>query len=112
MEKTFQLDQRETTLLAQLDNERTQALAAVGALSLDMETARKNLDAAAERQRGFIRQAVTSRGIERYDNARAANGQLFVSLPDLPPLEIAEPVNGPAAAINPTAKHPKQPAKE
>ena len=43
MEKTYQLDQRESAMLNSLDQERTQALAAVGALSLDMETARKNL---------------------------------------------------------------------
>lgn len=105
MEKTYQLDQRETMLLGQLDQERTQALAVVGALSLDMETARKNLDAAAERQRGFIKQAVVARGIDRYENARAANGQLFVSLPDEPAApEIRmhdRGLNGPASDHQP-----------
>lgn len=82
MEKTFQLDQKEAALLGQLDQERTQALAMVGALSLDMEQAKKNLDAAAERQRSFIKQALVTRGVERYDNARAQNTTLIVTLPD------------------------------
>jgi hypothetical protein len=102
MEKTFQLDQKEQAMLAQVDQERTQALAMVGALSLDMEQARKNLDSAAERQRSFIRQALASRGVERYESARAQNGSLLVTMPDeaqmlpSPPLEVVAPrvVNG------------------
>jgi hypothetical protein len=82
MEKTFTLDQKELATLQQVDQERTQALAMVGALSLDMEQARKTLDSAAERQRSFIRQALDKRGVERYENARAQNGALVVMLPD------------------------------
>lgn len=91
MEKSFELEQRETALLGQLDQDRTQALAMIGALSLDMEQARKNLDTAAERQRAFIRQALIARGIDRYDNARAQNGTLFVTVPDeANPLAVGE----------------------
>jgi hypothetical protein len=84
MEKTYQLDSRESAMLQSLDQERTQALAAIGALSLDMETARKNLDAAAEKQRAFLRQAIMTRGVDRYENARMQGGALVVSLPDAP----------------------------
>ena len=84
MEKSYQLDQREAALLGQMDQERTQALAAVGALSLDMEQARKNLDVVAERQRSFLRQALSQRGIDRYENARMVNGALVVAMPDAP----------------------------
>jgi hypothetical protein len=84
MEKSYQLDQREAALLGQMDQERTQALAAVGALSLDMEQARKNLDVVAERQRSFLRQALSQRGIDRYENARVANGSLVVTMADAP----------------------------
>jgi hypothetical protein len=102
MEKTFTLDQKETAMLAQVDQERTQALAMVGALSLDMEQARKNLDTAAERQRSFIRQALSTRGVDRYENARAANGALIVTMPDEVPAphhegsspKMVERVNG------------------
>jgi hypothetical protein len=107
MEKVIQLDQKEQTMLGQVDQERTQALAVVGALSLDMEQARKNLDAAAERQRSFIRQALTSRGVERYENARAQNGSLIVTMPDEMPPQLPVPtggsklerVNGPIDAV-------------
>jgi hypothetical protein len=115
MEKTYNLDQKENAMLMQIDQERTQALAAVGALSLDMEQARKNLDNAAERQRSFIRQALSTRGVEQFQNARAQNGALIVTLPEpmpqlnLPPapasplpadgLKVVERVNGPASDI-------------
>jgi hypothetical protein len=82
MEKTYQLDQREAVMLNQLDQERTQVLAVIGALSLDMEQARKNLDTVAERQRAFIRQALSIRDVDRYENAKTANGTLIVTLPD------------------------------
>jgi hypothetical protein len=97
MEKVFQLEQKEAALLGQLDQERTQTLAVVGALSLDMEQARKNLEAAAERQRAFIRQALLNRGVDRYENARAQNGSLIVTLPDAAP-EITAPA--PRAGLN------------
>ena len=93
MEKTFTLNDKELGALAAVDQERTQALAMVGALSLDMEQARKNLDAAAERQRGFIRQTLSARGVERYENARVQNGTLIVAVPDAP--AGAAPEGGP-----------------
>lgn len=107
MEKTYQLEQPEAAYLQQLDQERTQALAAVGALSLDMETARKNLDSVAERQRAFLQQALASRSVGKFENARMQDGALVVKLPDPPVVAeapLAEPrrhVNGPAANIPP-----------
>lgn len=112
MEKTYQLDQREAALFGQADQERTQALAVVGALSLDMETARKNLDTAAERQRMLIRQALSTRGVERYENARVQNGSLFVSMSDMP-ISVPEPEGGVVMdRVNGPAKQLKQHAKE
>jgi hypothetical protein len=103
MEKTFQLDQKEQAMLLQVEQERTQALAMVGALSLDMEQAKKNLEMAQERQRSFLRQALVSRGVDRYENARAQNGALVVSVADAMPMpmsdagpKIVERLNGPA----------------
>lgn len=111
MEKTYQLDQREAALFGQADQERTQALAVVGALSLDMEQARKNLDTAAERQRMLIRQACAARNVERFENARVQNGALFVSLPDMP-MAVVEPQGSAVVEhVNGPAKQPKH-AKE
>src|SRR5215469_18737198 len=92
MEKTYTMDQREAQQLQQMEQDRMQALAAVGALSLDMEAARKNLDAVAERQRAFIRLACDKRGLEKYDGARIQNGTLFVNVPDMPIAMDALPV--------------------
>ncbi len=93
MEKTFTLDQRELAMLQTVDQERTQALAMVGALSLDMEQARKNLDAAAERQRSFIKQVLANRGVDAYESARAQNGMVVAVVPDMPQVP-APPANG------------------
>jgi hypothetical protein len=106
MEKSYQLDQKEMNLLQPLDQERTNALATIGALSLDMETARKNLDTAAERQRAFIRQALINRGVDRFDNARIQNGALLVTIPDSNPatdnpagMRVADRPNGTPADV-------------
>jgi hypothetical protein len=116
MEKTFQLDQKEAGLLAQLDQERQQALATIGAMSLDMEQARKNLDSVAERQKGFIRQAVSARGVEQFANARIQGGALFVTLPDHPvPTEGGPRMvgpNGPASEVVPAPSTSRRSAKE
>lgn len=90
MEKTFQLDARENNALQQFDQARTQALAMVGALTLDMEQAKKNLESAQEGQRAFIRQALAVRNVDRYENARAGNGSLIVTVPD-PAIETTPP---------------------
>lgn len=101
MEKTYQMDQKEAMLFAQVEQERTQALAMVGALSLDMEQARKNLDTAAERQRSFIRQALAGRGVERFDNARAQNGVIVVSIPELMvPMPVPVTTDKPDERVN------------
>jgi len=92
MEKSFQLDHREIAALQQFDQARTQALAMVGALTLDMEQAKKNLETAQEGQRAFIRQALAIRDVDRYENARAANGTLLVTLPDDALAEMPPPV--------------------
>ena len=93
MEKTYHLDQTEQAMLTQVDQERTNALAMVGALSLDMEQARKNLDSAAERQRAFIRQALATRGVTQYENAKAQNAVLVVTMPDArPSVETGGPI--------------------
>jgi hypothetical protein len=99
MEKTFALEPREAAMFGQLDQQRTQALAAVGALSLDMEAARKNLEAVADRQRALLQHAVVARGIERFENARMQNGALLVTVPD----EVVEDpkmlMDGPPSAV-------------
>jgi hypothetical protein len=90
MEKQFQLSSQESMTMAAIDQARTQALAAIGALSLDMEQARKQLDTAVERQRSFIHAAVGARGIDEFATARVVNNALVVSLPDPPSLSPSD----------------------
>ena len=82
MEKTIQLDPREMQQATGIEEQRMRALAQIGALSLDMEQARKNHEVANERQREFIRQVLESRGIEQFDSARAVPNGILVSIPD------------------------------
>jgi hypothetical protein len=88
MEKTIQLDQREIQAAQGIDQELTQAWAQVGMFSEQLDQARKLRDQAVEKQRGLIRQALVTRGIERFENARpgAQMGTILVVVPDDPPL--------------------------
>jgi hypothetical protein len=101
VEQSFQLDAKENAALAQLEQDRTQALAGIGALMLDLEQGRKNLEGAVERQKAFIRTALAVRNVEGYENARLINGSLVVTMPNAP-LEMmpaAPPPNGPNGAL-------------
>src|SRR5215467_9744812 len=85
MEKTFQLEPKELQFYSSLEQEQQQALAQVGALSLDLEAAKTSLQTVQERHRSFIRTAVLHRGIDQFHSARITQGQLHCSLPDVPP---------------------------
>jgi hypothetical protein len=85
MEKSFPLQQHEQQMLQAITQERTNALAAFGALTLDMEAARKTLEAVQEKQNSFLRSAVLGRGIERCENVRASNGAIHCTVPDEQP---------------------------
>jgi hypothetical protein len=68
--------------------------------SEQLEGARKLRDQAVEKQRGLIRQALTARGIERFENARPGQqmGTILVVVPDeLPPM-LTKPNGLPAVS--------------
>lgn len=94
MEKTIQLDQRETQAAQTIDQETTQAWAQIGMFTEQLDQARKMRDAAIEKQRGLIRQALAARGIDRFDSARpgAQVGTLTVVIPDEPAAGSPAPV--------------------
>ena len=101
MEKSFPLERNETAQLTQLDQARTQALAMIGALKMDLKKAKRQWESTQEQQRAFIRQALLSRGVDRYENARATPDALIVTLPEEPAPVLPSPamtkdrVNGP-----------------
>lgn len=109
MEKSVPLNQAETQLVQQFDQERTNALAMYGALTMDIKNAEKQVEAAMEKQRAFLRSTLITKGYTQYDNARLVNNntEIVISVPDQPQgfQEVIEPVpsrkgaNGPAKTI-------------
>lgn len=82
MEKTIKWEAAEAPVMQQLEFERMQVLAQIGALMMDLDNAKKNLEAVNERQKTAIRSALQSRGIERFDSARPMAGGLVLQVPD------------------------------
>jgi hypothetical protein len=112
MEKTIDLNYQEQQLLSSFESERQQALAMYGALSLDMENARKTLESALEKQRAFLRSTLISKGMDRYENARLINNNTAIQIttqdsdaPYTPQVMDAPPrANGPAKQVKTIAE--------
>ena len=100
MEKSFPLQPHEQQMLQGITQERTNALAAFGALTLDMEAARKTLESVQEKQNSFLRTAVLGRGIERCENVRAANGAIHCTVPDEQPAPKGGVLQEPETKVN------------
>jgi hypothetical protein len=109
MEKIVQLDQRELQQTQVIEQQRVQALANIGLITINekdlkaqMVAAEKALEASNESHRAFMRQVLVERGITRYDTVRAVPGGLSVGIPDAvepPPAPASSPeqkVNGAA----------------
>lgn len=96
MEKTIHLDQAVMQTAQGIDQELTQAWAQIGMFSEQLEQARKLRDQAIEKQRGLMRQALATRGIDRFDNARPGMqpGTITVSVPDMPEVIPPQKPNG------------------
>jgi hypothetical protein len=86
MQKAFGLQPNELAEAQQLDEERTRVLAQIGALTLDMETARAALPVVEQRRRQYLAKLVQQYGITEYRGARLENGNLICDLPDGPVL--------------------------
>lgn len=84
MEKTIKWEPTEAPVMQQLEFERMQTLAQIGALMMDLDNAKKNLESINERQKVAIRQALNARGIDRFDSARPTPGGLTLQIPDVP----------------------------
>lgn len=94
MEKTFKLEPKELAAHNQLEQERTQTLAQIGGLSLDLEAAKQRLNSALEHQRSFIRSALIHRGVDQFQAAQIMNGSVICSIPDEPMAAPAEVIEG------------------
>ena len=74
MEKTIKWEQNEIMQMSNLEQERTKTLAQIGALMMDLETAKKNLEAINERHKSAIQQALQTRGVSQFESARPIQG--------------------------------------
>lgn len=90
MEKTIRWENSEEVQMRMIENDRTQILAQIGALMMDLETAKKALDTVNARHKSAIQQALNSHGIGHFESARPIQGGVIISVP-----EQKEVVNGP-----------------
>ncbi len=95
MQKAFSLQQHEISQANALDEERKSVLAQIGALTLDMETARAQLPNVEQKRREFLAGLVKQYVAGDYRSARLENGNLVCDVPDAPEAKmIPTRVNG------------------
>lgn len=91
MEKTIKWEGAEVFQVQQIEQEKTQVLAQIGALMLDLETAKKNLETVNEKFKAVVKQAIQSRGINQFDSARPMPGGVSLTIPDAAiPLKVID----------------------
>jgi 2-polyprenyl-3-methyl-5-hydroxy-6-metoxy-1,4-benzoquinol methylase len=83
MEKTITFNQNEQMQSHQIEQERTQILAQVGALMMDLETSKKALDTINERRNTFIRAVLSSNGISSFESCRPTRDGVMVTVQEL-----------------------------
>lgn len=82
MEKTIKWEPSEAMQIQQLEQERVNTLAQIGALMMDLDTAKKGLEGVNERHKSTIRQILQARGITQYDSGRPIQGGIVLNVPD------------------------------
>jgi hypothetical protein len=105
MEKTVTLLPAETQMISSFDQERQQALANYGALSMDLETARKAVESAVEKQRAFLRATLIAKGFDQYQNARLDQNNTVIVV-QMPPEGMPTAGNIP---LEPEVLQPRRP---
>ena len=82
MEKTIKFEHSEMAAMSQIEQKRMQALAQIGALMMDLETAKKMLEQANEENKTTIRKILMDRGIDQVQSVRPIQGGIVAVLPD------------------------------
>lgn len=80
MEKTIQLDQKEIQAHSEITRELTLAWAQIGVMMEQLDQARRARDQLIEKQRALIKQAVTDRGINKFENARLIENTIMLNV--------------------------------
>lgn len=93
MEKTIRFEHSEMSQMAQIEQERIQALAQIGALMMDLETVKKQLETINERNKAAVRKILSDRGIDNVVSVRPIQGGLVATLPEEKRFELVEDNN-------------------
>lgn len=91
MQKAFSLEPHDLQQTQKLDQERTEVLAQIGALTLDMETARASLPLVERKRREHLAGLVQKFGVTEYRSAAIQGNNLVCDLPDPPPQPLSDP---------------------
>jgi len=94
MQKAFSLQPNEMNQATALDEERKTVLAQIGALTLDMETARAALPVVEQKRREFLASLVKQYQVGDYRSARLEGSNLICDMPDPPQAMPPQRVNG------------------
>jgi hypothetical protein len=100
MQRAFSLQPHEINQAQQIDEERKTVLAQIGALTLDMETARAQLPVVEQKRRQYLANLVQLYGITDYRAARLEGGNLICDLPDAPQAQAPPDPPLPAPRVN------------
>lgn len=90
MEKTIKFEHSEMAQMAQIEQERIQTLAQIGALMMDLETVKKQLEGINERNKAAVRKILSDRGIDNVVSVRPIQGGLVATLPEDRRFEVVE----------------------
>lgn len=83
MEKTIKWESNEAFQMQQVEQQKTQVLAQIGALMMDLENAKKNLESVNEKHKSAIQQALIMRGISQFNSARPVPGGIILDVVDM-----------------------------
>lgn len=83
IEKTIKWDSSEESQMKVIENDRTQVLARIGALMMELEEVKKNLEAINGRQRAAVQQVLSNRGITQFESARPIPGGIVLTIPEV-----------------------------
>lgn len=95
MERTIKWEAGEAAQMTVIEQEKTQILAQIGALMMDLETVKKRLDGVNDRQRAAIQTAIQAHGIQQFESARPIQGGVVLQIPD-----VLETSNGNAGRVS------------
>lgn len=82
MDKLITFTSNEVAQARTIEEERTQALAQIGALYMDLDAAKKGLDTCNDRRTTFFRQVLANSGIHQFESARATKDGIVVTIPN------------------------------